>query len=281
MAPPLKFRALLAAVACGLLLASCDFLGDDPDSLSGDLVPLVVGNYWIYSGWYIDPSLFADTFRVDIAREVEVLVGRRTVTAYAKTRRPHRATGPAPYAWLLVNGPGGLMEFGGVSARDTFVVHDNLSRKYPGNPGDSWHTNRLGYRFSTQQFEILDEVEVRIVATDSLLVTPAGSFRCYVYNYIIRMAEDVGSYWSVYEFYAPGVGMVGEFLKGRDPRGKEDDEPLQVTILQQYHVETDSTAGMAPEEARISVTDLHSRPRSISSDDSQIMSYPLTTRKRP
>ncbi|MEX2362321.1 MAG: hypothetical protein WD597_01805, partial [Balneolaceae bacterium] len=93
--PLIVFCLIMMAFMFG---SSCGLLGGkDEKKPSGDLMPLEVGNYWVYETTYLD--VMKDTIRYEVTAEVEVPVGDTTYTAYAANFLPFPPD-LEPYFWL-------------------------------------------------------------------------------------------------------------------------------------------------------------------------------------
>jgi hypothetical protein len=227
---PSLFAVVLLVLS--LTASGCDLIGDGSDARPNVLVPLAEGNFWAYSGYYLEPSL-SDSFRVEITREVPITFNDTTYQAFARTVRRESGSAPPSDEELYWNGPDGVYGLGGLADTDT-LLFKHMRRRFPARPGDSWTFVRLGFRSSTERFTITDTLTVSLEATDEPLETPAGTFDCHVYTYTFRPAEDVAAVWDVFEYYAPGVGLVGEIVRSR--LGDEILGVKQKTLLYDYRV---------------------------------------------
>ena len=227
-----SFRSALLLQPCFVFLglAACMQATDPSQSIDTSVIrPLAAGNYWKYARWYISPNI-ADTFSVHITRKVPVTHEGKSFDAF--TESVILSDGKLPsWEWLYGNDDGGLYALGGIAPTDTFVLK-TLHRKYPGKSGESWLVFNLTYRLSsTKKFEILDTLMVDLLTTDELFETPAGTFECYVYRYTYDTGDDVFIKWDVLEYYAPGIGIVGEVFKSQF-----DGDIKQKSVLIEYRV---------------------------------------------
>ncbi len=209
----------ISCLATTLFLPSCrknPAASDQADIL----LPLTIGNYWAYEqlttrsgGGFI--SGLTDSAKV-------ANVGTTTVTFEGHSYRAailqwfYPLGNPTDFKWFYRNGDNGLYLLGGMSSTDT-LVHKMLGYKYPAQEGDSWEIQRLLYNFYTQEFELEDTTTIyTCVATDEAFTTPAGTFTCYVYHHRVTIWEEPGlpiEDWDYYEYYAPGVGLVGTLIR--------------------------------------------------------------------
>lgn len=196
---PLLFFLLITA------LSSCSdsgTAGAGNNTNTVTILPLVIGNQWIYS---VQPYDLNGTF-------YSPWEGGRTVLADTTI------DGEKWFTWdsvgvrrFWVDRSDGLYFYPATWSDGSSVVKTKqLLHKYPGKVGDAPPYLRTKY----SDHSLYDTYE--IISTDSLLHTQAGDFHCYVYEYY-NYSEDVAThaktksiskYKNVY-FYAPGVGLVG------------------------------------------------------------------------
>ncbi len=203
-------------VTFGLIIMLLMFVGCDhttePTPIN-ELRPLAVGNYWRYISWNISPDL-TDTLIVEIINELPLGYNGTNFDAFVETGYFVNSE-PASWLWIYDNASDGLYFFGGVSPTDTLIVKE-LWRKYPGQAGESWLVSLMIYRsLTTFKFEIADTQKVDLIATNEPFETPLGNLRCYVYRYPYPVSDDVFPEWDAFEYYAPGIGLVGMVVKSR------------------------------------------------------------------
>jgi len=154
---------------------------------------------------------------MEITRQISVTHEGETLLASAMTYYPRGSERP-DYEWLLLNGINGLYIVGGISSTDTLVIK-NLELKFPAEVGDSWPVPNVRYSLSDERFYISDTLAYSLVAKDEELQTPAGNFKCYVYKYSRKPADDVSAIWDYYFYYASGIGLVGEITRDQFENG--------------------------------------------------------------
>ena len=208
--------ALAALLTVGLL-AGCDSAVEEgPEGPTPEeLFPLEVGNRWHYQTEYVG---ILDSVTVEITGALDVEHGGKHYRAYVEQfYYDYEEAARPPYAQLLAAGPGGLYVMGGMAPTDTLIGR-YLNRKHPAEVGETWPMVRLSYRWGGERphFAISDTLEATFVTADEELETPAGRFRCYVYKYTYLPADDVASYWDVFDYYAPGVGLVAQIQRASD-----------------------------------------------------------------
>ena len=213
-----------------ILLSACDSVEEDPDVL----VPLTVGNSWTYETEWVG---IVDSFTVTIQSVHDFQKDGRTVRAYAEVDQLNGEPGSSQRAWLYANGPEGYYLNGGIAASDTLLL-SSLYLKYPARVGERWDAVSIEYRdWSTPpEFGVYDTLGISLIAKDEPFETPAGTFKCHVYRYTIRPSEDVVEHWNVYKYYVPGIGLVGEIVRGQMPGEPEDPDTKQETRLRSYRV---------------------------------------------
>lgn len=218
---------------CLLLFTSCDTSGLDRGQ--DELIPLSVGNRWYYTTSYLGQPPH-DTLRTEVTRALDIVIEDRRVRAFAVALSHGDESRIPSYEWLRSNGTEGVLAHGGIAPTDTLILNQ-LFRKYPGQAGEVWWTKRFAYRQSTSRtFEIADTVEVQLVSTSEQIMTPAGRFTCYLYKYSFYPADDVFSFWNVYDYIAPGIGQVAEIIRSQAPGRAEEPDPIQETLLFDYDI---------------------------------------------
>ncbi|MFA5668209.1 MAG: hypothetical protein WC967_03125 [Balneolaceae bacterium] len=186
------------------LLTSCGLFNNDQEKPSGELFPLAVGNYWIYETTYLD--VLKDTIRYEVTGEVQVPVGDTSYTAYATNFVPFPSD-LEPYYWLRRNGEQGIYTMGGISNADTLFMNE-VVYKLPSEIGETIQTPQLAFSQERLEFYISDTLSITLIDDDREIVTPAGKFECYVYNFDLSMGDDVADRFDYYLFFSLGSGLV-------------------------------------------------------------------------
>ena len=200
----IKSRIFFITIVIMVLLSSCDLFNNEQEKPPGELVPLAVGNYWVYEYTYLE--VIKDTIRYEVTAEVEVPIGDTSYTAYAANFVPF-PEGLEPYYWLRRNGANGLYLMGGISDTDTLFVN-NVEYKLPAAVGETFTSPRVSFSFDRFEFYQSDTLSITLIDDDREVVTPAGKFECYVYNFQLDAGDDVEVDFDYYLFYSPGVGLV-------------------------------------------------------------------------
>jgi hypothetical protein len=181
------------------------------------LLPLSSGNSWFYvtytyMGDSVIPGLTDSNRTTIIGQTIVYHNGQQYDVSIAAFFYPSNAAQPVDSKWLYWNGNDGLYILGGLASKDT-LIDKLLYLKYPVARGDTWIAPHLTYDLILNRFFVDDTLSYNCVSTDEELVTPAGTFQCYVYHHRIRPEEDVLEYWDYYEYYALGIGKVGTIIR--------------------------------------------------------------------
>lgn len=115
-----------------------------------------------------------------------------------------------PFEWLRWEASDGVYVGGGISETNTLTTK-LIELKYPAEVGDTWDVINISYSLSNKRFYISDTVKYTLIARDKEFTTPAGRFRCHVYQYSKRPADDIAAIWDYRYYFAPGIGLVGYF----------------------------------------------------------------------
>lgn len=189
---------------------------------SGEIWPLKPGNVWFYRVEH--PTWIKDTLKMEITGTLQISYGGQTYTAMKMAF--YGINEPLPeYQWLYWSGSDGVYLMGGVSPTDTFVVKE-LELKYPATVGDTWRYRSVAYSLSRAKFYIRDTLTYSLAAKDVSLETPAGNFKCYVYEFVKWPEDDVPDNWHYKYFYSPGVGLIGNITTSETEGGAVKEEFL-------------------------------------------------------
>lgn len=215
-----------------LLMAGCGLLdSDDSQILSGELMPLEVGNWWEYQiNRPLRTNSPPDTVREVVSRAVTVEINGQSYTAFGWNADIDFSPLPE-YQWLSRNGEDGLYKMGGIAGTDTLFINE-ISYKLKAEVGDSWQMTQVSFSRSDLEFYISDTLQVTLMDTDRVVETPAGTFRCYVYHFDVSMGYDVAERFDYFMFYSPGVGMILQ-----EERGQSDNRLISELVLIGYQVQ--------------------------------------------
>jgi hypothetical protein len=209
-----------------------------------ELIPLAVGNEWLYHRWYAVPTI-VDTMREVVLNDYNITLGDNTYTVYGYQRFHHtveyESEAPKekilskdnmydfyslyesdkfviPYQWLRANTEHGVYSFGGISQTDTLFLK-NIHYKYPGSVGDEWEYPEIAYHFIEQEFSIGDTRTFELVGMNDKFESDIADYDgCYVYRW-----SEMGTYppgpiywWYHYAYIKPGIGVVAVHTRDVD-----------------------------------------------------------------
>jgi len=151
-----------------------------PPTQAGSIIPLAVGNTWLMADTSWDQNGAAFNVQVDTFRVV-----RDTLIAGEKAYIMHWRR----IEYVVVNRSDGCYQgLGGLRGPVT------LQYRFPGNVGDSIHAS------------IYYNATMKLVSVDSTVISPAGSFHCYVY----RTLEFQSPYLFIFnDILDPNLGWIG------------------------------------------------------------------------
>ena len=196
-----------------LIFSGCGLLnGDDNDKLNellppeNELIPLEVGNYWVYEQWYLDPSN-KDTVREEIIGTRRIIAEDNIADAYKSVRFRYDSR-PADDALIALkaNGPDGHYFLGGWTEIDSLYIN-NRRYAYPAEAGDSLESRQILFDTEMQEYKIGSTRTIELMETNRTITTPAGVFEnCYVYRH-----QDYNRLFPYYQYIyvKPGIGIVG------------------------------------------------------------------------
>ncbi|MEO9884667.1 MAG: hypothetical protein ABJR05_02480 [Balneola sp.] len=208
----MHLRILLTFISVVIIIAGCGFTGNEEKELNeliapeNELIPLEVGNYWVYEQWYLDPS-FKDTVREEVIGKRRIVAEDIIVDAFESVRFRYD-TRPADDAILPIkaNGPDGHYFLGAWAKVDSLYIN-NRRYKYPAKVGDVWKSTSSIYDSKNSRFLIGSSRTIELIDTTKTVVTAAGTFEnCYVYK-----NNDFSPTSTLTHFYyiKPTVGIIG------------------------------------------------------------------------
>ena len=210
-----------------ILCTSCDLFTNEQKETTGELMPLAVGNYWEYENTYLD--VIKDTLLYEVTEEIQIPIGDTTYTAYAMNFIPLPPDLPS-YYWLRRNDEEGLFLMGGISDTDTLFMNE-VEYRLPIRVGEIFETPRISFSFARREFYISDTLSITLIDDDREVITPAGKFKCFVYNFDLSAGDDVAERFDYYLFYSLGVGLVKQ-----EERGKFNQDIKSEFILMNYQI---------------------------------------------
>lgn len=173
----------------------------EPDRLCG---------YWIYMAGPASPYATDDTLRFEIRKHHNIAAS--SGPAYTRIDYFNGLEVDRPGQYLFANRPDGLHIVGYITPEDS-VFYDTLLYPYPARVGDKGAFVRAGRDPVTDELRIGDTLEVEVLATNTMLDTPAGSFSAYHYRFLIPPPFDVAIGDYVDNYFAPGVGRIAQIVR--------------------------------------------------------------------
>jgi len=159
-------------------------------------MPLAVGNSWSYdelpaAGFTGDTN----NYTLSIIKDTVMTL---TIDSVIDIGRWYRVTGfpGMPPTYYANRGNGFWQTFIHVDILGNVLVTD-LIAKFPATIGDTYS------RIFPPPLQT-GSTDAEVMATDSTITVPAGTFKCYVYR--VTLSSD--SRLSFDAFYAPGIGSV-------------------------------------------------------------------------
>ncbi|GJQ22191.1 MAG: hypothetical protein HBSIN02_25460 [Bacteroidia bacterium] len=138
---------------------------------------------------------------------------------------------PPRYAWLRSLTSEGVHLIGGISDTDTLLT-ERIEYKYPAAVGNSWDVRTIAYSLDSLRFYDRDTLTYSLKSTDAEIQTPAGTFRCYLYQFSKRPADDVAAVWDYKYYLVPGKGLVGYFAVSQS-----DSTIKEKSLLWKYRIQ--------------------------------------------
>ncbi|MEW6509286.1 MAG: hypothetical protein AB1432_16260 [Bacteroidota bacterium] len=219
----MKFFMITHFILLTFIMISCKDNSVDPLPVKYDpLIPLSVGNYWLYQGYYLydDGSVnFPQDYKYGfIVSEPPLQLNDRKDTQYYQVSYCGEDLKPIDDSnWLLYGGSKLVHQdnngfyYAGIVRKDTVTMtFSDLIFPYPTKEGKSTSGHVFYYSTLGNYSNVPDDVitQYTCVSTDSLFSTPFGDFRCIVYKMAYQDFEPLFRD-DVYYFIKPGLGIVG------------------------------------------------------------------------
>jgi hypothetical protein len=224
----MKDITIISIVLMSITLMSCKDYSVLPEPVEHDpLIPLSVGNYWLYQGYYLKPDDGSvnfpehDKFGFIVHNPSSQLKNRVGSTNYQMSICGEDLLPVDDSNYLLYGGSKLIYQnengfyYSGIIRKDTLVMSFNdLIFLYPAKKGESVSGHVFFYSPLGNGSNVPDEVITKYdcVSTDSLFTTPLGEFRCIVYKMAYADFEPLFRD-EVYYFIKPGLGIVGTVEK--------------------------------------------------------------------
>ena len=211
---PFSFTSSLATIIALILLASigCDTAEEkepwecayDPDPCV--LVPLEVGNYWLYNHYWGDGSVMVDSVRKEVLGAEDVVIDGQSIRVYRYGIVPLEIDNRI----FAANLDDGLYKMGSVETGDVSWVKE-LAFPFPGQLGD------VGSMDAYMLYEPeAVTVIVELIDLEEELITPAGRFNTIVYRYRFPPTDyELYKGGDVYVYFTPDLGIVAIIVKDR------------------------------------------------------------------
>lgn len=214
-----RFPAILLMCT---ILTGCDLVdGGDETELNellppeNELIPLAVGNYWVYEQWHMEPS-WLDTVRTEVLNVQDIIVENTKIRAYGTYRfRYDDLPREDALISLKANGPEGYYSLGFRIPTDSlYKLREGFHFKFPAAVGDTWKHTTVLFNPQSGEMRLGNTRTIELLNTSQKVETPNDDFEnCYVYRF-----NDFGNYSTLFHhFYIkPEVGIVGVDTYGGD-----------------------------------------------------------------
>jgi hypothetical protein len=198
------------------------------------IMPLAVGNYWIYtdSTFVTHYPAFVDTTKIGITGYRNIKYDEEQITVYYWNWFNMPENVPQQRKNMVRNEEEGLIYYGQVVGSSVSPISRSLFIKYPVSVGEEWPYSS-GYTLES-------------ISEAAPFTTPLGTFDCYVYLLVppsrggtghadIISHFDIGGQRSDFEglprelYYVPEVGYVGMIIR-------EEGQVVYRKTLVDYHV---------------------------------------------
>jgi hypothetical protein len=195
----------------------------EPEPITYDpLIPLGVGNYWLYQAYYLksdDGSIKfpeANKFGFIIDDTLSQVINGKRILNYklfncGEELKPYYdKPGSFEGSKLVYHDKSGIY-YSGIEKYDTLKMSFNdLIFPYPAKKNESVSGHVFYYSTLGNALNVSDEVitQYTCVSTDSIYTTPLGDFRCVVYKMVYADFDPLFRD-EVYYFIKPGLGIVG------------------------------------------------------------------------
>jgi hypothetical protein len=226
--PPLKnILTIFMVISFAYFLNSCHEKNNivepkNEQSIIDSLIPLNVGNHWLYKRYYYSnsdssyghTSIFISGFIID--GKMEVNSKGKKVTAYklftcGEDLKPSLNNTPELFqgSKLIYQGQEGIYYFG-KEKYDSLITSDDeliFTTKY--GTGKEYKAHKFYYATVGDMYGELDGLMTtyELVSTDSLISTPAGDFRCFVFKMVFLDLKPLFRD-DIYYFINPQIGLV-------------------------------------------------------------------------
>ncbi|HYF02254.1 MAG TPA: hypothetical protein VEC36_02675 [Patescibacteria group bacterium] len=188
------FLKLCSCILMAVFFGCSDNNSTEPDTTKSEgIIPLKVGNQWIFKRYHIDSTgtqiaEYRDTMQITGTKMFDNEMWYKTYIS--------AGSGYITAEVFQLNRANGLWN------RD-YIGEPNLAVKFPAQAGDTF--------YSGEPDDLQDTMfhrKMHVLSTDTTITTPAGMFKCYAYGYYYNSSKILAQLI----FYAPSVGYIKEEL---------------------------------------------------------------------
>ncbi|MEW6194429.1 MAG: hypothetical protein AB1521_04630 [Bacteroidota bacterium] len=217
-------KLIITIVLVTLFVIGCDNTIEPVPPVEYDtLIPLNIGNYWLYQGYYLN----RDDGTIDfpeynkfgfIIHSLPTYLNNSIVSENLQMSICGEDLTPIDDSNILLYGGSKLVYhnnkgvyYTGIIRKDSLVmVFNDLIFPYPVEKGESATGHVFYYSPLGNGSNVPDDVitEYTCISTDSLFATPIGDFRCIVFRMSYVDFEPLFR-GEVYYFIRPNLGIVG------------------------------------------------------------------------
>ena len=212
-----------------LLIAGCDSAGPELEeppveecvaSISEGLQPLSTEHSWeyyFYSELLPNSDQPRDTVQISYSEMQSIALKEGLEQPYQRVYSSSSGSTQSIKA-IWSNGPDGLYTLGLTTPEDT-LLSTRLVYPYPAQVGATTQF-LIHARDNSGEYFVKDSSDIRLIAVDEELETPAGTFRTHVYRYLQPPpSDDISRGEFVYVYFAPGIGYIGQIHRQETVNG--------------------------------------------------------------
>jgi hypothetical protein len=173
---------------CILILTNCENNSSNTTNDTLQIVPLKIGNFWIYNGTTFDTNGNVNESKIYITKvESDSMWNGEKIFSLSDSVYNYKSS---YYAFNRKDGYYYLLRFMDSLERED-TLEPLLIVKYPGKEGDSFKSGMTPYKIKN---------------TDINYTTLIGTFKCYKY---INTSDDGNERDTSYDYYSQGIGRIG------------------------------------------------------------------------
>lgn len=207
----MTYRTFAPLIIMGFFFGACGFFDNDEELTKlivpeNELIPLEIGNYWIYEQWYFERSN-KDTVREEIIGNRTIIAEDIIVNAFETTRfRYDKRPSSDAILSLKANGINGHYYLGAWSEMDSIYIN-NRRFKYPAKVGDTWESRQTLFDTENNEFKKGNIRIIELIDINRTVITSAGIFEnCYVYKHLDFNPLFL---YDQFIYIKPGIGIIG------------------------------------------------------------------------